>query len=36
MRSVDITSGTYFAFGVENNDEDSKFKVGDYVRIRKT
>ena len=36
--SVANTSGganTYIDFGVENNDDDPKFKVGDHVRISK-
>ena len=35
MNSLDVKSGTYINFGVENNDKDPKFKVGDHVRIPK-
>ena len=35
MNSLDAKSGTYINFGVENNDKDPKFKVGDHVRIPK-
>ena len=28
-------AGTYTAFGVEHNNEDSKFKVSDHVRKSK-
>ena len=35
MNSVDVKSSTYIDFGIENNDEDSKFEVGDGVRISK-
>ena len=27
MKPVDVTSNTYFDFGVENNDEDPKLKL---------
>ena len=35
MNSLDVKSSTYIDFGIENNDEDSKFEVGDGVRISK-
>ena len=35
MRLVVANSGTYIYFGVNNNDIDPKFKVGDHVRIPK-
>ena len=35
MKFIDVISGTYIDFDVENNDKDSKFNVGDLVRISK-
>ena len=35
MKPVDAKSSTYFDFNKENNKEDSKFEVGDDVRISK-
>ena len=35
MKPVDIKDNTYTDFEKEVNDKDSKFKVGDYVRISK-
>ena len=35
MKSVDVKSCTYIDFGIENNYKNSKFKVGDHVRITK-
>ena len=35
IKIADVKSGTYIAFGVEHNDEDSKFKVSDHVRKSK-
>ena len=35
MKPVYVTSSTYITFGMKNNDKDSKFKVGDQVRISK-
>ena len=35
MKLVDIKSSTYIGFNVEENDEDLKFGVGDYVRLWK-
>ena len=35
MKSINVKSGTYISFDVENNDTDPKFKVGDYMRISK-
>ena len=35
MKPIDCTDNTYFSFGKEVNDNDPKFKVGDYVRISK-
>ena len=35
MKSVDVKSCTYIDFGIENNCKNSKFKVGDHVRITK-
>ena len=33
MRTIDVNSSTYNAFGVENNDEGPKFKIGGFIRI---
>ena len=35
MKSVDIKPRTYVNFNKENNNKDSKFKVGDHVRTLK-
>ena len=35
MKRVDVKDNTYFDFKKEINNKDSKFKVGDYVRISK-
>ena len=35
MKPVNLKSSIYLDFGIENNDKDPKFKVGDYVRISK-
>ena len=35
MKAFDVKSSTYFDFNVENSDKDSKFEVGDHVRISK-
>ena len=35
MKPVDVKFSTYIDFGIENNDKDPKFKVGDHVRISK-
>ena len=32
MKPVDVNSSRY-GFGVENNEKDPKFEVGDHVRI---
>ena len=32
---VDVRSNTYIDFGVKNNENDPKFKVGDHVKILK-
>ena len=34
-KSVDIKSGTYIDFGIENICKDPKFKVDDHVKISK-
>ena len=31
----DIKSSTYINFGMDSNEKDLKYKVGDYVRISK-
>ena len=35
MKSVEAKSSTYFNFGIENNEKDPIFKVGNHVRISK-
>ena len=35
MKRLDVKDNTYFDFKKEINNKDSKFKVGDYVRISK-
>ena len=35
MKSSDLKLGTYIECGIENDDKDSKFKVGDHVGILK-
>ena len=35
MKFVAVQSRTYIASGKENNEKDSKFKIGDFVRISK-
>ena len=35
MRPVDVKSGTYIDYGIENSYKDPKFNVGDYIRISK-
>ena len=35
MKSVDVKSSTYIDFGIENNNKNSKFKVGDHEKISK-
>ena len=33
MKHVHVKLSTYIDFGIENNDKEPKFKVGDHVRI---
>lgn len=35
MKPVDVKSGTYIKFDVENHNKDPKIKAGDYMRISK-
>ena len=35
MKPVDVTSDSYAEYNEDSNEKDSKFKVGDYVRISK-
>ena len=35
MKPVDVEDNAYIDFGKEVNDKDSKFKVGDHVRVSK-
>ena len=34
MKPIDVTSSTYFDFGIENNNQDPKFKVCDDQNIK--
>ena len=36
VKPVYVTPSTYIDFGFENNDKDSKFKIGDYVKNQYT
>ena len=36
MKPVDVNSGKYTDFAVENNDKDPTLKVGDHVKISKS
>ena len=35
MKPFDVKSSAYIDYGLENNDKDSKFKIGDHTRISK-
>ena len=35
MKPIDVKDNTYINIGKEANDKDTKFKVGDHVRISK-
>ena len=35
MKPINVKSSTYIDFGIENNDKDPKFEVGDHVLISK-
>ena len=35
MKPIDVISSAWFDSDAENNDKDSKLKVGDQVRIKK-
>ena len=35
MKPIDVTSDSYVQYNEDSNRKDSKFKVGDYVRISK-
>ena len=35
MKSIDVTSDSYAEYNEDFNKQDSKFKVGDHVRISK-
>ena len=35
MKSVDVKLSTYIDFNKENNEKDSKFEIGNHVRIFK-
>ena len=35
MKSIDVTSDSYAEYNEDSNKQDSKFKVGDHVRISK-
>ena len=32
MKLADVHTGTYIEYGVEHNDKDPEFNVGDHVR----
>ena len=34
-KSIDVKLSTYIDFDVENNDKDTKFEVGDHIKISK-
>ena len=35
MKHIDVKSRSYIDSGIENNDNDAKFRVGEHVRILK-
>ena len=35
IKPIDVTSNSYAEYNVDSNESDSKFKVGDHVRISK-
>ena len=35
MKPIDVTSDSYAEHNIDSNEKDSKFKVGDHVRISK-
>ena len=35
MKPIDVTSDSYAEYNIDSNEKDSKFKVGDHVRISK-
>ena len=35
MKPTDVKSDSYAEYNVDSNNKDSKFKIGDYVRISK-
>ena len=35
MKRIDVKDNTYINIGKEVNDKDTKFKIGDHVRISK-
>ena len=35
MKPIDVKPDSYAEYSVESNEKDSKFKVGDHVRISK-
>lgn len=35
MMSDDVQPSTYIEYGVEYNDRDPKFKLGDHIKIQK-
>ena len=34
MKAIDVKTSTYIDFDIENNDKNSKFKVGGHQNIR--
>ena len=35
MKAIDVKSDSYAEYNVDSNEKNSKFKVGDHVRISK-
>ena len=35
MKQIDVTSNSYAEYNEDSNGKDTKFKVGDHVRISK-
>ena len=35
IKIIDVTSSTYIEFGIENNEKDPTFEIGNYVTISK-
>ena len=35
MKPIDVTSNSYAEYNEDSNEKDTKFKVGDHVRLSK-